>query len=111
LFAVLLLVVIFRARAQGGFLPPHEFAYGTILRNPEEIPERMDQFLSMEEMDPSKIQIQTYVGNRSEKNLKPLIRYIASQRKDNWEPLIAELENVDQLTNQKQKAIQLEVIS
>lgn len=107
LLAVLLLFVVIRARAQGGILPPHEFAYGTILRNPEEIPERMDQFLSLEEMDPNLIQIQTYVGNRSEKNLKPLISYIASQRKDNWGPLIVRLENVDQLPNQKQKAIQL----
>jgi hypothetical protein len=107
LFTVLLLVVVFRDQIKGQILPPHEFAYGTVLTSPEEISERMDQFLSLEELDPNKIQIQTYVGNRSDMNLKPLITYIASQRKGDWGPLIAKLKNVDQFPNQKQKAIEL----
>jgi hypothetical protein len=107
LAAVLVLVIIFRVWITGEILPPHEFAYGITLRTSAEIPERMDQFLSLEEIDPYQIQIQTYVGNRSEKNLKPLITYISSQRKDTLGPLLAELENVDQLPDQKQKAIQL----
>jgi hypothetical protein len=107
LFAVLLLVVVFRDQIKAQILPPHEFAYGTVLRNPEEISQRMGEFLSLDEIDPNKIQIQTYVGNRSDKNLKPLITYIASQTNGDWGPLISKLENVDQLPNQKQKAIEL----
>jgi hypothetical protein len=107
LVAVLLLVVGFRLWLKGGIFPPHEFAYGTMLSKPEEISERMDQFLSLDDMDPDEIRIQTYVGNHSEKNLKPLITYISSQTKTDFGPLIAELQNADQLPNQKQKAIEL----
>lgn len=105
--AVLVSVTIFRVWFKGGILPPHEFAYGMTLRTSGEIPQRMDQFLSLEEIDPNQIQIQTYVGNRSEKNLKPLLTYISSQRKDILSPLLAELENIDRLPDQKEKAIQL----
>jgi hypothetical protein len=107
LFAILLAVLALRSRARGDGLPPHEFAYGTALRNPEAIPEQMDQFLSLEVMDPNKVQIQTYVDRRSEKNLKPLVQYISSQKNHDFRPLTATLENVDQLSNQKEKAIQL----
>ena len=48
LVAALLVVLVLRIRAQGGDLPPHEFAYGTALKSSEAIPERMDQFLSLE---------------------------------------------------------------
>src|SRR5450631_1637827 len=107
LVAVLLLVVVLKVLAKGGLLPPHEFAFGTALRNVEAIPVRMDQFLSLEVMDPNEIKIQTYVGNTSENNLKPLITYISSQRNQDFVPLIAELNRVDQSSDQKQKAIQL----
>ena len=107
LFAVLLLVLVLRVWAKGGILPPHEFAYGTALRNCDAIPERMDQFLSLEGMDPNEIQIQTFVGNRSEKNLTPLITYISSQKNHDFGALMAALKNVDQLSNPKEKAIQL----
>jgi hypothetical protein len=107
LFAVLVLILVLRVWVKGGILPPHEFAYGTALRNCEEIPEQMDQFLSLEVMDTDEIQIQTFVGNRSEKNLTPLISYISSQKNHDFGPLIAALKNVDHLSNQKQKAIQL----
>lgn len=106
LFGVLLLVLVLRVWAQGGILPPHEFAYGTALRDSEALSGRIDQFLSLEGMDPNEIQVQTYVGNRSEKNLTPLITYISSQKGD-FGPLMAALKNVDQLSNQKEKAIQL----
>src|SRR6266542_38737 len=104
LLVVLLLVFVLRGRVKGGILPPHEFAYGAALRNSEAIPERMDQFLSLEVMDPNEIQIQTFVGNRSERNLASLITYITSQKSYEFGPL---LKNVDQLSNQKEKAIQL----
>lgn len=107
LFAVLLLVLALRLWAKGGILPPHEFAYGTALRNCEAIAERIDQFLSLEAMDPNEIQIQTFVGNRSEKNLSPLTTYISSQKNHDFGPLMAALKNVDHLSNQKEKAIQL----
>ena len=48
LVAALLVVLVLRIRAQGGDLPPLEFAYGTALKSSEAIPERMDQFLSLE---------------------------------------------------------------
>jgi len=107
LFAVLLLILVLKVWAKGGILPPHEFAYGTALRSSEAIPERMDQFLSLEVMDPKEVQIQTFVGNRSEKNLTPLITYISSQKDHDFGPLMAALKNIDQLSNQKEKAIQL----
>jgi hypothetical protein len=107
LFAVLLLVLAFKVWVKGGILPPHEFAYGTALRDCAAIPERMDQFLSLEAMDPNEIQIETFVGNRSEKNLTPLIAYISSQKNHDFGPLVAALKNVDQLSSQKEKAIQL----
>jgi hypothetical protein len=107
LFAVLLLAFVLRVRAQGGILPPHEFAYGTALRNSEAIPERMGQFLSLEVMDPNKVRIETYVGNRSAKNLTPLIEYISSLKSHDFGALLASLKSVDQLPDQKEKAIQL----
>jgi hypothetical protein len=106
-FAVLLLVLAFRVWVKGGILPPHEFAYGTALRNCDAIPEQMNQFLSSEVIDPDEIQIQTYVGNTSERNLAPLITYISSQKNRDLGPLVAALNKVDRLSNQKEKAIQL----
>lgn len=99
--------MVFKVRANGGIIPPHEFAYGAALRNCEAIPERIDQFLSLADIDPTEIQIETFSGNGSKKNLKPLITYISSQREHDFRPLVAVLENVDQLSNQKQKAIEL----
>jgi len=107
LIAVLLLVLVLRVRANGGIIPPHEFAYGAALGTCEAIPERIDQFLSLEDMDPSEIRIETFVANGSEKNLKPLIAYLSSQREHDFRPLVAALENVDRLSNQKQKATEL----
>jgi hypothetical protein len=107
LVAALLVVLVLKIWAQGGHLPPHEFAYGTALKSSEAIPERMDQFLSLEVMDSNEIQIETFVGNRSEKSLTPLITYISSQKNHDFGPLMAALKDVDQLSNQKEKAIQL----
>jgi hypothetical protein len=58
-------------------------------------------------MDPGKIQIQTYVGNQGEKNLTPLIGYVSSQKGRDSDALIVALKRIDQVPNQKQKAIQL----
>ncbi len=107
LFAVLLLVLVFKILVKGQILPPHEFAYGTALRNCEEIPERIDQFLSLEGMDPNEVKLQTFVGNTSADNLTPLITYISSQKGHDFGPLLATLKSVDQLSNQREKAIQL----
>lgn len=106
LVAVVLLTFLLRVWGKGGILPPHEFAYGTTLKNCEAIPERMDQFLSLDEMDPDEIQIETFVGNNREKNLKPLIAYISTQKKKDFGTLVAALKEADALPNQKQKAIQ-----
>ena len=67
----------------------------------------MDQFLSLEALDPNQVQIQTFVGNNSAKNLNPLIGYISSQRGHDFGALVAELKDVDQLSDQKEKAIRL----
>jgi hypothetical protein len=107
LFAVLLLVLFLRVRAKGGILPPHEFAYGTALTDPEAIAERMNQFLSLEAMDSNEVKIQTFVGNSSAKNLTPLITYISSQTDHDFAPLVVALKSTDQLSDQKEKAIQL----
>jgi hypothetical protein len=107
LFAGLLVALALRAWAQGGALPPHEFAYGTALKNPEAIPEQIDRFLSLETLDPDEVKIKTFVGDRSAGNLTPLIAYISSQENHEFGPLLAALKNVDQLSNQKEKAIQL----
>jgi hypothetical protein len=105
LVGIVLLIFIFKGRGQG-ILPPHEFAYGTALSDCRAIPERMDKFLSIADMDPDQIQIQTFVGNNSEKNLKPLIAYISTQNHKNLGTLVADLRKVDELPNQKEKAIQ-----
>jgi hypothetical protein len=104
---VLLLVFVRKFWAQGGILPPHEFAYGTALRNSAAIPERMEQFLSLDALDANQVQIQTFVGNNNAKNLNPLIDYISSQRGHDFNSLVAELKAVDQLSDQKEKAIRL----
>lgn len=107
--AVVALVLIFVLKfwGQGGILPPHEFAYGTALRNSDTIPERMDRFLSLEALDPKQVQIQTFVRNNSAKNVSPLISYISSQRGHDFSALVATLKEVDQLPDQKEKAIRL----
>ena len=105
--AVLVLVVLLKFWGQGGILPPHEFAYGTALRNSDAIPEQMDQFLSLQALDPKQVQIQTFVGDNSAENLGPLISYISSQRGHDFIALIAALREVDQLPDQKEKAIRL----
>ncbi len=103
----LVLVFVLKFWGQGGILPPHEFAYGAALRNSDAIPERMDQFLSLDALDTNQVQIQTFVGNNSAKNLSPLINYVSSQRGHDFSALVAALKDVDQLSDQKKKAIRL----
>jgi hypothetical protein len=67
----------------------------------------MNQFLSLEALDPNQVQIQTYVGNNSAKNLSPLISYVSSPRCHDFGALVAALKEVDQLPDQKEKAIRL----
>jgi hypothetical protein len=102
-----LLFIFFKEKAGAGFLPPHEFAYGSELNNIAELPDRINQFLTMDSLDTNKIQIETYVGNNSQKNLKPLIKYISSQKNFSLEPLIVSLNEIDKISNQKEKAIKL----
>jgi hypothetical protein len=53
------------------------------------------------------VQIQTFVGNNSAKDLGPLISYISSQGRHEFGALVAALKEVDRLPDQKEKAIQL----
>ncbi len=107
LFAILVLIVVLRFWGKGEILPPHEFAYGTALKNSEANPQQIEEFLSIEDLDPDEIQIQTFVGNRSANNLTPLISYVSSLKNHDFGSLITVLKNVDRLPNQKEKAIQL----
>ena len=67
----------------------------------------MDQFLSLEVMDPNEIQIETFVGSRREKNLTPLIAYISSQKNHGFGPLTCLVEERRPIDESKEKAIQL----
>jgi len=107
IFFVLILIFVLKSRVKGEDLPPHEFAYGTALTNAEAIPGQMDRFLSLGMLDPNEIQIETYNNLSSEKNLQPLIQYVSSQKNQDFGPLVTTLKTVDQLSNQKEKAIQL----
>lgn len=102
----MVLSLILKVLRKVGLLPPHEFAYGTAVRNSDELAERMKQFLSLDALDSDQIQIETFVGNRSANNLQPLIRYISSQRDPDLGPVISALEETDRLSDDKAKAIQ-----
>jgi hypothetical protein len=103
---VVALFIVFKLRARGGIFPPHEFAYGAALPRSEAIPERMAQFLSLDALDANQVQIQTFVGNSSARNLTPLISYISSQRGHDFSALVSALKDVDRLSDQREKAIQ-----
>jgi hypothetical protein len=105
--AVVLGPFAYRAWARGGIVPPHEFAYGATLGSAEEIATRLDEFLSLDALDPEATQIQTCVGNQSQKTLKPLISYLSSQREKEFDSLIARLKEVEKSASQREKAIQL----
>jgi len=107
LIVVILLIFILKNKAKAGFLPPHEFAYGTALTDIGTLPEKVDQFLSLESIDPDKIQIETYVDLNSEKNLKPLIKFVAAQKNTALDLLVVSLNAIDKLPNQKEQAIRL----
>jgi hypothetical protein len=109
LFVAILFILLLKGKAKGGFsfLPPHEFAYGSTLKNSETISETIDQFLSLEVLAPNKIQIETYVGSNIGKNFKPLINYVTSQKNDALKPLINSLNEIDDISNQKEKAVRL----
>jgi hypothetical protein len=109
LFVAILFILLLKWKAKGGFsfLPPHEFVYGSTLKNSETISETIDQFLSLEVLDPNEIQIETYVGSNSGKNIKPLINYVTSQKNDALKPLINSLNEIEGISNQKEKAVRL----
>ena len=107
LVVVILAVLLLKNKAKAGFLPPHEFAYGMALTDISALPEKVAKFLSLEAIDPNKIQIETFVDLNSEKNLKPLIKYVAAQKNVSLDPLIASLNEIDNLSNQEDKAISL----
>ncbi len=103
IFVGALLFALFKDKASAGFLPPHEFAYGSAMNNITELPDRINQFLSMESLDANKIQIETYVGNNSQKNLRPLIKYLSAQKNAALEPLIVSLTDIDRISDQKEE--------
>jgi hypothetical protein len=107
LFAALIAAFALRRLKGGGIFPPHEFAYGTPLKDIEDLAKQIDTFLSLDVLDPAAIQIQTFVGNRSEKSLDPLLKYVSAQKNQNFAPLISALKGIDLLPDQKEKAIQL----
>jgi hypothetical protein len=100
-------VLFLRSRASAGFLPPHEFAYGTALTDLSALPDKVHQFLSLEALDPAKTQVETFVGLSSAKNLTPLIGYLARQKNPAFNPLMTSLADIDKLSDQKDKAVRL----
>ena len=98
---------LFAALKRSGIVPPHEFAYGAPLKGIEALPEQIDTFLSLNVLEPATIQIQTYVGNQSEKSLAPLIKYVSVQKNQNFTPLVSALKDIEHLPVQKEKAVQL----
>lgn len=108
----LMLVLMFRSLGKffpigEGLMPPHEFAYGASLRSSDVIPDRIDQFLSLEVLEPDRIQIETSSRDSGATNLEPLVRHVLSRPGPDFAKLGAELKVLDQLPDQKQKAIQL----
>jgi hypothetical protein len=104
---VVILVFFFKSKLHGGLLPPHEFAYGATFSDITNLPDKVRQFLSLEAIDPQKIEIETYVGSTSAKNLKPLIDYAAAQKNPALNTLIASLNKMDTMSNKTEKAIRL----
>jgi len=105
--AVLVAVFLLKRVKVGGSFPPHEFAYGAPLKSCEAIPGQIETFLSLTALDPTATRIETFVDTRSEKNLKPLISYISSLGAPELEALISALKAVDQISDQKEKAVEL----
>lgn len=109
---VLVLILFFASRTAPQSrsvlkLPPaYEFVYGAALDSSNAIPRRIEQFLSLEALDPRLVRIQTYAGDSSAENLKPLIKYISSLRRNDFEALLEELKKIDRLKNQKEKIVQ-----
>ena len=56
LIVVIIAVLLLKNNAKAEFLPPHEFAYGMSLANISDLPEKVNQFLSLEAIDPDKVQ-------------------------------------------------------
>ena len=104
---VLISVFIFKNYKKVFSLPPHEFAYGVSLKNIEELPIMVEQFLSSEAMDPDKVKIETFLGYQNDKTLNLLISHINSKHNEALKPLISSLEEIDDLSSNKEKAIKL----
>ncbi len=86
--------------------PPHEFAYGMPLNNIKELSTSIDRFLSLTEIDQDKIEIETYAGNNSSKDLNLLIQYISKKHPELTE-LSNTLEQINKIEDTKQKALKL----
>lgn len=103
---VLIALFLYKTYKKDLSLPPHEFAYGIFLKSIEELTIMVDQFLSLEALDPGKIEIET-VGDRVDKTLNLLISHVTSKQNESLMPLISSLKDIDTLSNKKEKAIKL----
>ncbi len=103
---VLVALFLYKTYKKDFSLPPHEFAYGILLKSIEELPIMVDQFLSLEALDPGKIEIET-MGDKVDKTLNLLISHITSKQNESLMPLVSSLKDIDTLSNKKEKAIKL----
>jgi hypothetical protein len=103
---VLIALFLYKTYKKDFSSPPHEFAYGIFLKSIEELPDMVEKFLSLEVLDPGKIEIET-IGDKVDKTLNLLIRYITSKQREELEPLISSLKEIDTLSNNKEKVIKL----
>jgi hypothetical protein len=105
--AVAVLLFFYHRDFNNIFASPHEFVYGAALKSVDDLPVQVERFLSLEGMDPDKIRIQTFSGNSSGHSLGLLIKAIVARKKKSLQSLVASLEEINDLSNEKERAIKL----
>jgi len=57
----------------------HEFAYGAVLKNIDELPRAVEQFLSAPELDRSKIRVSADIWTYCAEDAQPMIEYLRDE--------------------------------
>jgi hypothetical protein len=96
-----------RSNLLSGKEPPHEFVYGMQLESIKRIPDAIGDFLSLEALDQDKIMIQTWTNYDTKDGIGLLIIYLKKIKNQEIKDLITSLENIEQIDNQREKAINL----
>ncbi len=95
------------ARALGA-LPPHEFAYGTQLKDITDLPQRVRQILSLEIFDPQKMNIQVS-GTKGGSDVRDLAKYCSEPQRHTTglEPLPGLPKEIQKIQPELERAIGL----